>query len=67
MADNYSKSEAIRIADKLMGLRLEGVIIRIAEAVNQGASPRIVDVLIEAAKAKFDESLEYALKGKVKL
>lgn len=63
----YGKSEAIRVAEKILGLRVEEILLKVAEAVRTGAPPRVVDCLKEAATVRFEESLGYALKGNIKL
>lgn len=64
---NYGKSESIRIAEKLLGLSVQDLIIKLAEAVNKKSPPRVIDVIRTAAVARFEESIEYAMKGNVKL
>jgi len=39
----YGKSEVIRVAEKILGLRVEEILLKVAEAVRTGAPPRVVD------------------------
>lgn len=42
---NFGKSEALRVADKLLGLPVEQLLKRLADAVRRGESERIVEVI----------------------
>lgn len=54
---------ALRVADKLLGLPVEQLLKRLADAVRRGESERIVEVIRVAAVAKFEESMRRAMDG----